>query len=86
MNPGLTIYRYVLRIPLRYSDEQLLIGDEEVHGELPYAFFHQGKHDYDAEFGRNTGVIAGVNPESSTGVGNKLSSSEEDVRKGAKQA
>jgi ammonia channel protein AmtB len=30
--------KYVLRIPLRYNEEQLLVGDGEVHGELPYAF------------------------------------------------
>ncbi|ETI25452.1 hypothetical protein G647_02225 [Cladophialophora carrionii CBS 160.54] len=28
----------VLRIPLRYNEDQLLIGDGEVHGELAYAF------------------------------------------------
>lgn len=78
----MTFFRYVLRIPLRYSDEQLLIGDGEVHGELPYAFFHEGKHDYDAEYGRSTGVLSGVNPAEAE----KISSSEEDVRKGRKQA
>jgi Amt family ammonium transporter len=46
--------KYVLRIPLRYTDEQLMIGDAEVHGELPYAFFHDGKHDYDAKWGRGS--------------------------------
>jgi ammonium transporter, Amt family len=46
--------KHVLRIPLRYSDEQLMIGDAEVHGELPYAFFHDGKHDYDAKWGRGS--------------------------------
>lgn len=46
--------KYVLRIPLRYSDEQLMIGDAEVHGELPYAFFHDGKHDYDIKWGRSS--------------------------------
>jgi Amt family ammonium transporter len=46
--------KYVMRIPLRYSDEQLMIGDAEVHGELPYAFFHDGKHEYDAKWGRGS--------------------------------
>jgi len=46
--------KYVMRIPLRYNDEQLMIGDAEVHGELPYAFFHDGKHDYDAKWGRSS--------------------------------
>ncbi|EXJ86786.1 amt family ammonium transporter [Capronia epimyces CBS 606.96] len=45
--------KYVLRIPLRYSEEQLLIGDAEVHGELPYAFFHDGLHDFNASYGQN---------------------------------
>jgi Amt family ammonium transporter len=30
--------KYVLRIPLRMSDEKLLIGDDAVHGEDAYAF------------------------------------------------
>ncbi|KAK9329565.1 ammonium transporter AmtB-like domain-containing protein [Lipomyces starkeyi] len=30
--------KYVLRIPLRMSEEQLLIGDDAVHGEDAYAF------------------------------------------------
>ena len=46
--------KYVLRVPLRYSDEVLMIGDAEIHGELPYAFFHDGKHDYDAKWGRGS--------------------------------
>ena len=46
--------KYVMRIPLRYSDEQLMIGDAEVHGETPYAFFHDGKHDYDSRWGRHS--------------------------------
>lgn len=31
--------KYVLRIPLRYSDEELLIGDDALHGEEAYCFF-----------------------------------------------
>lgn len=53
--------KYVLRIPLRYNDEQLMIGDAEVHGELPYAFFHDGKHDYDAKWGRGSHSGASMN-------------------------
>jgi Amt family ammonium transporter len=30
--------KYVLRIPLRMSEEKLLIGDDAVHGEDAYAF------------------------------------------------
>ena len=55
--------KYVLRIPLRYSDEVLLIGDEEVHGELPYAFFHDGRYDYDAKYGQEGVLHEGRDPE-----------------------
>jgi len=30
--------RFVLRIPLRMSDEELLVGDDAIHGEDAYAF------------------------------------------------
>lgn len=30
--------KFVLRIPLRMSDDQLLIGDDAIHGEDAYAF------------------------------------------------
>ncbi len=53
--------KYVMRIPLRYNDEQLMIGDAEVHGELPYAFFHDGKHDYDAKWGRGSKSAESIN-------------------------
>ena len=33
----LLFIRYVLRIPLRMSDEMLLVGDDAVHGEAAYA-------------------------------------------------
>lgn len=81
--------RYVLRIPLRYSEEQLIIGDGEVHGELPYAFFHEGARDYDPEYGRShpsqsqSGAILGVNPETGN---DKATSSDEGSQKGVKQA
>ena len=55
--------KYVLRIPLRYNEQQLLIGDGEVHGELPYAFFHDGQHEYDAKYGQPEGVLHGSDPE-----------------------
>ena len=34
----LLFIRFVLRVPLRMSEEQLLIGDDAVHGEDAYAF------------------------------------------------
>ena len=56
--------KYVLRIPLRYGENQLLIGDGEIHGELPYAFFHDGQHEYDAKYGQPAvGVLDGADPE-----------------------
>lgn len=56
--------KYILRIPLRYSEAQLLIGDAEVHGELPYAFFHDGRHEYDHKYGQpQTPTLKGVDPE-----------------------
>jgi len=30
--------KFVLRIPLRMSEDQLLIGDDAIHGEDAYAF------------------------------------------------
>lgn len=35
----LNFIKYVLRIPLRYPDELLLIGDDALHGEEAYCFF-----------------------------------------------
>ena len=55
--------KYVLRIPLRYNENQLLIGDGEVHGELPYAFFHDGRHEYDERYGKPT-----LDPEKAQGI------------------
>ena len=34
----LLFIRFVLRVPLRMSDEELLVGDDAVHGEDAYAF------------------------------------------------
>jgi Amt family ammonium transporter len=31
--------KYVCRIPLRMSEEELLIGDDAIHGEDPYCFY-----------------------------------------------
>ena len=32
------LIKYVFRVPLRMSEEMLLIGDDAVHGEDAYAF------------------------------------------------
>lgn len=34
----LLVIRYVFRVPLRMSEEMLLIGDDAVHGEDAYTF------------------------------------------------
>jgi Amt family ammonium transporter len=39
----LLFIRYCLRIPLRMSEEQLLIGDDAIHGEEAY-YFHDDVH------------------------------------------
>jgi len=39
----LLFIQYVLRIPLRMSEEQLLIGDDAIHGEEAY-YFHDDLH------------------------------------------
>jgi ammonium transporter, Amt family len=31
--------KYVLRIPLRMTEEELLIGDDAIHGEEAYSFY-----------------------------------------------
>lgn len=30
--------KYVLRVPLKMSDEQLMVGDDAIHGESAYSF------------------------------------------------
>jgi len=37
----LVFIKYALRIPLRMSNEELLVGDDAVHGEDAYAFGDQ---------------------------------------------
>ncbi|KAJ1568825.1 Ammonium transporter, partial [Nowakowskiella sp. JEL0078] len=40
---ALYFIKYVLRVPLRMSEEALLAGDEYVHGEDAYAFYGEGQ-------------------------------------------
>ena len=41
----LLFIKYVLRVPLRMSEEQLLVGDFAIHGEEPYIFmFSEEQH------------------------------------------
>jgi ammonium transporter, Amt family len=39
----LLFIKYVLRIPLRMPEADLLIGDDAIHGEEAYAFYHDGE-------------------------------------------
>lgn len=38
--------KYVLRIPLRMTDEHLIIGDDAIHGEEAYALFFEGQRSH----------------------------------------
>jgi hypothetical protein len=38
----LLVIKYVFRVPLRMTEEQLEAGDSAVHGEEPYAFYGDG--------------------------------------------
>lgn len=38
--------KYVLRIPLRMTEEHLLVGDDAVHGEEAYALFFEGQRSH----------------------------------------
>ena len=66
--------KYVLRIPLRMSEEQLLVGDYSMHGEEAYVFGEgsgafvsghlRGKDIHGVAMGEDqAGIIMGKNPE-----------------------
>lgn len=38
--------KFVLRIPLRLNEQQLLVGDDAVHGEEAYALFFEGERSH----------------------------------------
>lgn len=62
--------KYVLRIPLRMTEEHMLIGDDAIHGEEAYALFYEGQrsheermpddHKYDAHSTHGSGIITGI--------------------------
>ena len=57
----LLVIKYVFRVPLRMSEEMLLIGDDAVHGEDAYTFTDtiptvDSGRDTDLELG-NAGVV-----------------------------
>ena len=70
--------KYVLRIPLRMSEEELLAGSEMIHGEVPYVWScesHEklldGQDVRKSEILQNDGgsVIEGQNPQVEKGSG-----------------
>ena len=65
--------KHVLRIPLRMTEEELLVGDDAIHGEAAYAF--QDFHDAGAHHleGRE------ADPESGERIGSKKESSADDI-------
>lgn len=38
--------KYVLRVPLRLNEQELLVGDDAVHGEEAYALFFEGERSH----------------------------------------
>lgn len=52
--------KYVCRVPLRMSEEELIIGDDAIHGEAAYCFID------DEEASRNGGVLEGQAAASTT--------------------
>jgi ammonium transporter, Amt family len=42
MTPLILIFiKYVLRIPLKYDDHNLVVGDDAIHGESQYVLEHR---------------------------------------------
>ena len=63
--------RFVLRIPLRMSEEQLLVGDDAIHGEAAYSLgdsypprslIHGDTTRQPSNAGGELGIIQGKNP------------------------
>jgi ammonium transporter, Amt family len=70
----LLFIKYVCRVPLRMTEEHLLVGDDAVHGEEAYAFFYDGQRSHiNGDTGRSftskdledarSNVIRGHSPE-----------------------
>ena len=53
--------KYVLRVPLRMSEELLEIGDYAIHGEEPYTFEYYNRSMIEEQ--RDQGVIEAVDTE-----------------------
>lgn len=73
--------KYVLRIPLRMSEEDLLIGDDAIHGEEAYGFALGGDNPSMMSFGNHPSRYISGDPEIGpiTGRSPRGSSGEHDI-------
>jgi Amt family ammonium transporter len=84
--------KYVCRIPLRMSEEQLIAGDDMVHGEAAYVFGPCEAHEHllaghyikrsetgPGELGMG-GVTIGQDPHASHGIEKSSGSGSNDVK------
>jgi ammonium transporter, Amt family len=84
----LLFIKYVLRVPLRMSEEMLLVGDDAVHGEDAYAFgdvpqsllYGDTTRNPNNDIEAGPGVIKGETP--SSGDDDILPVSKEDAKAG----
>lgn len=60
--------KYVCRIPLRMSEEELLVGDYAVHGEEPYTLSHFNKQHEMPLLRRRTTIIRSKEEEGMSGI------------------
>jgi Amt family ammonium transporter len=60
----LLFIKFVLRVPLRMSEADLLIGDDAIHGEEAYVFFDEVgpsmSHNHDLELGHSGIAVTDV--------------------------
>ncbi|KAH8882573.1 ammonium transporter [Thozetella sp. PMI_491] len=61
--------KYVLRIPLRMSEEQLLLGDDAVHGEAAYVFGPCEMHDPESGYIQGEMVHTTTTNDGELGIG-----------------
>jgi len=75
--------KYVLRIPLRMSEEHLQIGDDAIHGEEAYALFYDGQRNLtDSDYNSSRSVAdsqSGILIGKSIGLGNGSSKKDEEM-------
>lgn len=84
--------KYVLRVPLRMSEEQLLVGDDMIHGEAAYVFGPCEAHEHllaghyikrsetgPGELGMG-GVTMGEDPHASHGIGKTSGNGSNEIK------